>query len=182
MTPAQIPFAGMSRALVCIEDLGQISDFKEIQMEYVAWLDSMLKQEHQISLTTDSINQLMDEITSDWSLYSGRLGSFFLAYIGKRIGGMAGIKYVSKDVCELKRLYVSPLYRRIGIGRSLVERLIVVARIDGYSKVRLETLDFMEAAIRLYESFGFVRTAEFEGTEGRSHGIQNHEVYFTLDI
>jgi ribosomal protein S18 acetylase RimI-like enzyme len=64
----------------------------------------------------------------------------------------------------------------------LVERLIVVARIDGYSKVRLETLDFMEAAIRLYESFGFVRTAEFEGTEGRSHGIQDHEVYFTLDI
>jgi GNAT superfamily N-acetyltransferase len=170
------------RSLVCIESVGQLSGGKEIQLEYIAWIDSMLKLEHNIILSTDSINQLMDEIISDWSLYSGRQGRFFLAYVGKNVGGMAGIKHVSKDVCELKRLYVSPLYRRVGLGRSLVERLIAAARILGYSKIRLETLDFMVEAIRLYESLGFVRTPEFTGAEGRGYGIQEHEIYFAMDL
>jgi GNAT superfamily N-acetyltransferase len=142
----------------------------------------MLKRKHGISLTVDSINQLMDEVMTDWPLYSGHQGRFFLAYIGKSVGGMAGIKYVSRNVCELKRLYVSPLHRRVGLGRSLIERLLSGARILGYSKVRLETLDFMEAAIRLYESLGFVRIPEFEGTEGRAYGIQEHEIYFSIDL
>ena len=170
------------RNLVRIERLVDIVETREIQLEYIAWIDSMLKREHGISLTADSINQLMDEVMTDWPLYSGHQGRFFLAYIGKSVGGMAGIKYVSRNVCELKRLYVSPLHRRVGLGRSLVERLLSEARILGYSKVRLETLDFMEAAIRLYESLGFVRSPEFEGTEGRGYGIQEHEVYFSIDL
>ena len=170
------------RRMVHIERLGRIIESREIQLEYVAWIDSMLKREHGINLTANIINQLMDEILTDWPLYSGSLGRFFLAYIGKSVGGMAGIKYVSRDVCELKRLYVSPLHRRVGLGRSLVERLLSEARILGYSRVRLETLDFMEAAIRLYESLGFVRIPEFEGTEGRAYGIQEHETYFSIDL
>jgi|LakMenEpi03Aug12_release.lakeMendotaPanAssembly.Ray.scaffolds.fasta_scaffold53430_1 putative acetyltransferase len=168
--------------LVRIERLGHIAESREIQLEYIAWIDSMLKRKHGISLTVDSINQLMDEVMTDWPLYSGHQGRFFLAYIGKSVGGMAGIKYVSRNVCELKRLYVSPLHRRVGLGRSLIERLLSGARILGYSKVRLETLDFMEAAIRLYESLGFVRIPEFEGTEGRAYGIQEHEIYFSIDL
>ena len=170
------------RNLVCIESVGQLSGCREIQLEYIVWINSMLKLEHDINLSTDSVNKLMGDIISDWPLYSGRLGKFFLAYIGKSVGGMAGIKHVSKDVCELKRLYVSPLYRRVGLGKSLVEQLLSAARILGYSKIRLETLDFMVEAIRLYESHGFVRTPEFTGAEGRGYGIQKHEIYFAMDL
>ena len=170
------------RRLVCIDSLRHISDCMEIQLEYITWIDLMLKREHGISLSTDSLNQLVGEIVSDWPFYSGHLGRFFLSYIGEDVGGMAGIKYVSRDVCELKRLYVSPLHRRVGLGRSLVDRLLSAARILGFSKVRLETLDFMEAAIRLYETLGFVRCPEFEGSEGRGYGIQEHEIYFSLDL
>jgi GNAT superfamily N-acetyltransferase len=181
--PSEIRVYAMpERSLVCIESVGQLNGCREIQLEYIAWIDSMLKRDHGISLSADNINQLMDELMSNWSLYSGRLGRFFLAYVGKSAGGMAGIKYISRDVCELKRLYVLPLHRRVGLGRSLVERLLAAARILGYSKVRLETLDFMLEAIRLYESLGFVRTPEFEGTEGRDYCIQEHEIYFALDL
>lgn len=170
------------RRLVRIEILEHIAASRDIQHEYIAWIDSMLKRKHGIILTVDNINQLRDEVMINWPLYSGHQGRFFLAYIGMSVGGMAGIKYVSRNVCELKRLYVSPLHRRVGLGRSLVERLLSEARILGYRKARLETLDFMEAAIRLYESLGFVRTPEFEGTEGHSYGIQEHEIYFSIDL
>jgi len=181
--PSEIEVYAMpERSLVCMESVGQLIGGREIQLQYIAWITSMLRLEHDIALSPDSVNQLMDEIISDWSLYSGRQGRFFLAYIGKIVGGMAGIKHVSKDVCELKRLYVSPLYRRVGLGKSLVERLLATARILGYSKIRLETLDYMVEAVRLYESLGFVRTPEFTGAEGRAYGIQEHEIYFALNL
>jgi GNAT superfamily N-acetyltransferase len=170
------------RRLVCIESVDQLSGCKEIQLEYTKWIVLMLKREHGIILSSDNINLLMDEVRFNWPLYSGCLGRFFLAYIGKSIGGMAGIKYFSADVCELKRLYVSPLHRRVGLGRNLVERLLAAARILGYGQVRLETLDFMQEAIQLYESLGFVRSPEFVGTEGRGYCIQEHEIYFLLDL
>ena len=170
------------RRLVCIDSVDQLSCCKEIQLEYTKWIASMLKREHDISLSSDNINLLMDEIRFNWPLYSGSLGRFFLAYIGKSPGGMAGIKYISTDVCELKRLYVSPMHRRVGLGRNLVERLLAAAHILGYRQVRLETLDFMLEAIQLYESLGFVRSPEFAGTEGRGYCIQEHEIYFLLDL
>lgn len=175
-------FAMPNTHLLCIEYVDRIRCSKAIQLEYVAWIDSMLKCKHGISLTADSINQLLDEIMNNWPLYSGHQGRFFFAYNDKSAVGMAGIKFVSRNVCELKRLYVSPNHRRIGLGRALVERLLFEARILGYSRIRLETLDFMEAAIRLYESLGFVRTHEFEGTEGRGYDIHDHEIYFALDL
>jgi GNAT superfamily N-acetyltransferase len=181
--PSEIEVYAMpERSLVCMESIGQLSGGREIQLEYIAWIASMLKLEHDIALSSDSLNQLTDEIISDWPLYSGHLGRFILAYVGKNVGGMAGIKHVSKDVCELKRLYVSPLYRRVGLGKSLVEQLLAAARILGYKKIRLETLDFMVEAIRLYKSLGFVRTPEFTGAEGRGYGIQEHEIYFAMDL
>lgn len=182
-TPSKTVISSMpERSLVCIESVAQLSGCREVQREYIAWIDLMLKREHGIGLSADSICLLLDEVTSNWSLYSGRKGKFYLAYIGKSVGGMAGIKFVSKDVCELKRLFVLPLYRRVGLGRSLVERLLAAARILGYCRVRLETLDFMLEAIHLYESLGFVRTAEFEDAEGRGYCIQEHEIYFALDL
>lgn len=101
-----------------------------------------------------------------------------MAYIGNSVGGMAGIKHVSRNVCELKRLYVSPLYRRVGLGRSLVERLLAAARILGYSKIRLETLDFMEAAIRLYESLGFSELLSLKALRAATMEFKN--MRFTL--
>jgi len=168
--------------LVCVSSVGDLIVYNDIQSEYFAWINTMLMREHNCSLSPFAIQQIMDETANNWSLYSGCLGRFFLAYIGNCVCGMAGIKYVSKDICELKRLYVSPRYRRAGLGRSLVERLVAEARILGYNKMRLETLDFMVDAIRLYESLGFLKIAEFDGTEGRGYGIHQYEICFALDL
>jgi ribosomal protein S18 acetylase RimI-like enzyme len=55
----------------------------------------------------------------------------------------------------MKRLFVKDEYKMKGIGKKLVEKIIEDARIKNYERMRLDTLNTMEAALNLYRKNGF---------------------------
>jgi len=57
--------------------------------------------------------------------------------------------------CEMKRLYLTPSSRGLGVGRALVREVIEEAKRLGYEEMRLDTLPSMVRARKLYESVGF---------------------------
>jgi GNAT superfamily N-acetyltransferase len=75
--------------------------------------------------------------------------------------GCGGIKLVSTEYGELKRMYVRPEFRGAGFGELLVEHLAAYARANGVTLLRLETGIHQRAAIRLYERLGFRRIPPF---------------------
>jgi GNAT superfamily N-acetyltransferase len=55
----------------------------------------------------------------------------------------------------MKRLYVVPEYRNLKIGDALVKSLLQEAQLLGYTTMKLDTLERLQAAIQLYQKFGF---------------------------
>jgi len=63
---------------------------------------------------------------------------------------------------EMKRLWVEPCFRRLGLGRRLVVGAIEWARSQGYGAVVLDTVnEAMPEAGELYRSLGFEETGRF---------------------
>ena len=56
----------------------------------------------------------------------------------------------------MKRLYVGPAFREMGLGAMMIASLAEKARASGYARICLETTHFMQGAMRLYREAAFV--------------------------
>lgn len=83
---------------------------------------------------------------------------------GKAVGCVAVRPLEPPAVAELKRLYVRPSVRRVGLGAALTKAALAFAREAGYARVRLDTLPSMTAAQALYHRFGFRDVAPYRLT------------------
>ena len=96
------------------------------------------------------------EIDNPLYKYSAPTGALFIAtYHATPVGCIALQPLPEAGTCEMKRLYVNPEYRKLGIGDALVNALLQEAKILDYTLMKLDTLDRLQAAIKLYQKFGF---------------------------
>ena len=85
-------------------------------------------------------------------------GDLLIGLIDKRIVGCVAVRKLDETTCEMKRLYVSSETRGTGLGKKMAEEIINVARNLGYETMRLDTLERLTEAMRLYEKLGFKKT------------------------
>jgi ribosomal protein S18 acetylase RimI-like enzyme len=96
------------------------------------------------------------ELKDPLQKYAPPSGDLMLAYWNNEPAGCIALtKMKEEHSCEMKRLYVKPMFRKNNIGKILVEKLLQSAKEKGYTTMRLDTLQKLESAIRLYKNFGF---------------------------
>ncbi|MCA0433409.1 MAG: GNAT family N-acetyltransferase [Proteobacteria bacterium] len=83
-------------------------------------------------------------------------GSLLLARDGQgRAIGCVALRPLDAAAAEMKRLYVAPGARGLGLGQALVHAVCAAARKAGYNEIRLDTLPEMRSAQKLYHVLGF---------------------------
>jgi putative acetyltransferase len=75
--------------------------------------------------------------------------------------GCCAVAPLAPGVCELKRMYVSPAARGLGVSRLLLTAAEEHARALGAAELRLETGVRQPEAIGLYKASGFARIANY---------------------
>lgn len=96
------------------------------------------------------------EIDNPLYKYSAPTGALFIAYYNAIPVGCIALQPLQEaQTCEMKRLYVEPQYRNLKIGDALVKVLLQEAQLLGYTTMKLDTLERLQAAIQLYHKFGF---------------------------
>ena len=78
--------------------------------------------------------------------------------------GCVGLRALDAGRCEMKRLFVSPCGRRLGLGRALVVAAVETAKRLGYGEIRLDTWPTMTSALALYKSLGFAPVCAYYDT------------------
>ncbi len=110
-----------------------------------------------------------DEVLSMSSHYlSQNRSGYWVALVDGKVVGCGGIAPFngSDTVCELRKLFLRPESRGLGIGKALTEHCLTFAKQQGYTQCYLDTLASMESAIQLYKKMGFEQLSEpMTGTE-----------------
>lgn len=140
-------------------DKMEISDFELIKNSLKSdfddfWNENILKQE---LLNTDSIFLVVKDTISD------------------EILGFAGIEIVL-DEAELMNIVIRKNKRGLGIGKSLMEKIINIAKENNIKILKLEVNEKNLIAINLYKSFGFKQTGI------REKYYNNHDSAILMDL
>lgn len=164
-----------------VRDEDDIRTCEELFREYGAWSSGQLSRDCGIGLTDEELESAHGMFRAELPKLLGPQGRLCLATVGGIAAGVGALKPVSSEVGELKRMFVRPEHRRMGVGRLILERLISDARQIGYRQMRLETMTYMAEAHSLYRSIGFVDTEPFEA-EGAGFGLVACELFMVLSL
>jgi len=97
--------------------------------------------------------------------------SFWTAWDGDTLLGMAALRELAPDHAEIKSMRTAPAALRRGVARALLDHLIATARARGYTRLSLETgtAPMFAPANALYEAAGFRDCSAFGGYPASVH-------------
>ena len=90
-------------------------------------------------------------------------GGMFVAYVDGVACAMGAYRRIDDvpGAAEVKRMWADPERRGQQLGKQILATIEAAARADGFTELRLETGEHLEAAVGLYRSFGFAECPQW---------------------
>jgi len=135
-------------AMVTSATAADLDDVRVLFREYAAWLQ-----------VDYCLQDFEAELVGLPGRYAPPRGGLWIARVEGAAAGVVGLWPLEEGGCEMKRLWVRDAARGHGLGGRLVAAAVAGAKAGGHRRMVLETLDFMDAARRLYAELGFREVA-----------------------
>ena len=147
-------------------------DVKELFSEY---MDMLIEGDPRFEGYLE-IQNYDDELAHLEHKYGEPEGRLYLLYADEKLVGCIGLRKLDEENCELKRLYVKPEFRGNRLGDLLVKRIIMDAKKIGYKHMLLDTLPFLETALKIYKKYGFYESERYNDSP------LDTSIYMKLDL
>jgi DNA-binding MarR family transcriptional regulator/GNAT superfamily N-acetyltransferase len=99
-------------------------------------------------------------------------GEFLVAYLHGEAVGCGAVKHHADGPAEIKRMWISPDTRGLGLGRRLLERLEACAAAGGARVAHIETSAVLVEALSLYRATGWVEVPAFNDEPFADHWFE----------
>jgi ribosomal protein S18 acetylase RimI-like enzyme len=99
-------------------------------------------------------------------------GLFLVATLHSEAVGCGGLKFHGDAPAEIKRMWVAPAARGLGLGRRLLSELEAHAAAHGVTVLRLETNGSLAEAISLYRTSGYREVDAFNDESYAHHWFE----------
>src|SRR5262245_3516917 len=113
-----------------------------------------------------------ESISADAHELTPPSGTLMIARLRGEPVGCGALKFHRDAPAELKRMWIAPAARGLGVGRRLLQELEQHARASGATIVRLETNRTLREAIALYRRSGYVEVAPFNSEPYAHHWFE----------
>lgn len=151
---------------------------RELFWEYLQWANSKVEENFGVSF---DIAAMLEDDMNTLGKFMPPTGRLLLGYVEGQPMGIACLKELSSSIGEIKRMYVRPQARKIGLGRALLRQLVDESRQIGYERVRLDSARFMAEAHQLYRTSGFREIEAYEGSEIPKE-FQSHWIFMEREL
>jgi putative acetyltransferase len=111
-----------------------------------------------------------DESTDRLSdVFSTPRSAYFVMDIEGEMAGGAGIfptEELPADTCELVKIYLAKKFRGNGYGQTLLDKCMLQAKKEGFTKMYIESMPELANALGMYEKNGFQYIPHSLGNSG----------------
>ena len=135
--------------------------FSELIVEYTNWCRERYEDDAWFIDRALGHQSLDDELKKLPAVFGPPNGKTLLVRSGDNYLGCGAYKRLDQKTCEMKRVFLRPQIRGLGLGRILCTELMREAKEDGYNLMRLDTAGRLVEAITAYKSLGFRECAPY---------------------
>ena len=142
------------------------NQFFELNFEYLTGINELSYAKHGIKVNpSGSVLEYVESVFPTYAAIKPPEGVICILEVDGEAEGMGELKKLEDDVGEIKRMYIRPRTRGNGYGKGILKWLEKRAKEFGFSALRLDTAEFLEAALHIYRKAGFKEIQQYSGGE-----------------
>lgn len=165
------------RELTTLDEVRALSD---ILLEYILFVTDEVRRHFDVHVDGPALHA---KTMGYLDTFLAPLGRSFVAEVDGTPVGMVFLRPSGPEAVEIKRLYVLPEGRGLGLGSRLVDHAIGAAREMGATQIFLDSTKNLKDAARIYESRGFVYTGLYPGSDHADDAdLLPHMIFMRLDL